>query len=100
MCDRVAVMYAGRIVETGPVREIFDRPSHPYTSALIASVPKIDGDTDRLYAIEGEPPVPYDLPPGCRFAPRCPLVEERCRAAYPDRLTVGPDHTVECWRAA
>lgn len=100
MCDRVAVMYAGRIVETGPVREIFDRPSHPYTSALIASVPKIDDDTDRLYAIEGEPPVPYDLPPGCRFAPRCPLVEERCRAAYPDRLTVGPDHTVECWRAA
>ncbi len=99
MCDRVAVMYAGRIVETGPVREIFDRPAHPYTSALIASVPKIDDDTDRLYAIEGEPPVPYALPQGCRFAPRCPFVEERCRAAYPDRLTVGPDHTVECWKA-
>ena len=99
MCDRVAVMYAGRIVETGPVREIFDRPEHPYTRALIASVPKVNDDTERLYAIEGEPPVPYNLPQGCRFAPRCPLVEDRCRAAYPDRLTVGPDHTVDCWRA-
>lgn len=99
MCDRVAVMYAGRIVETGPVREIFDRPEHPYTRALIASVPKVNDDTERLYAIEGEPPVPYNLPQGCRFAPRCPLVEDRCREAYPDRLTVGPDHTVDCWRA-
>lgn len=100
MCDRVAVMYAGRIVETGPVREIFDRPAHPYTRALIASVPKVDQDTERLYAIEGEPPVLYNLPEGCRFAPRCPYAEDECRAAYPEKLTVGPDHAVECRRAA
>jgi oligopeptide/dipeptide ABC transporter ATP-binding protein len=98
MCDRVAVMYAGRIVETGPVREIFDRPAHPYTRALIASVPKVDDDTERLFAIEGEPPVPYNLPQGCRFAPRCPLAEDRCRTTYPERVTVGEDHTAECWR--
>lgn len=100
MCDRVAVMYAGRIVETGPVREIFDRPAHPYTRALIASVPKINEDTERLYAIEGEPPVLYNLPEGCRFAPRCPYAEDECRVAYPEKLTVGPDHAVECRRAA
>lgn len=100
MCDRVAVMYAGRIVETGPVREIFDRPAHPYTRALIASVPKIDQDTERLYAIEGEPPVLYNLPQGCRFAPRCPYAEDECRTAYPEKLNIGPDHAVECRRAA
>ena len=72
MCDRVAVMYAGRIVECGPVRQVFDQPSHPYTRALIASVPKITGTTGRLATIEGQPPSLMDLPPGCRFAPRCP----------------------------
>ena len=67
MCDRVAVMYAGRIIESGAVRDIFDAPSHPYTKALIASVPKMEEKVDRLPSIEGHPPLLYDLPVGCRF---------------------------------
>jgi len=98
MCDRVAVMYAGRIVECGPVAEVFDNPSHPYTQALIASVPKMTGSTARLYTIEGQPPSLMDLPVGCRFAARCPHVEERCESAYPPSFTVGAEHTADCWR--
>ena len=100
MCDRVAVMYAGRIVETGPVREIFDRPAHPYTQALIASVPKLDRPGARLRTIEGQPPTLHDLPVGCRFADRCPQVEARCREAYPEPVDVGNGHRASCWRAA
>jgi oligopeptide/dipeptide ABC transporter ATP-binding protein len=98
MCDRVAVMYAGRIVECGPVAEVFDSPSHPYTQALIASVPKMTGKTERLYTIEGQPPSLMDLPVGCRFAPRCPYAEARCEAAYPRSFEVGAEHTADCWR--
>ena len=98
MCDRVAVMYAGRIVECGPVSEVFERPTHPYTRALIGSVPKMTGDRGRLATIEGQPPSLMDLPVGCRFAPRCKLVECRCVSAYPGSVTVGPDHTADCWR--
>ncbi|CAI8055998.1 Dipeptide transport ATP-binding protein DppD [Geodia barretti] len=83
MCDKVAVMYAGKIVEMGDVREIFNTPSHPYTEALLASVPKLEEDVDRLYAIEGQPPALHDLPPGCSFADRCPYVMDRCRDEYP-----------------
>ena len=86
MCDRVAVMYAGRIVECGPVAEVFDNPSHPYTQALIASVPKMTGSAARLYTIEGQPPSLMDLPAGCRFAPRCAYAEERCRERLPALL--------------
>jgi oligopeptide/dipeptide ABC transporter ATP-binding protein len=100
MCDRVAVMYAGRIVECGPVRQVFDNPSHPYTQALIASVPKMSGTTERLYTIEGQPPSLMDLPVGCRFAPRCPHAERRCQEAYPASFAVGPKHTADCWRLA
>jgi oligopeptide/dipeptide ABC transporter ATP-binding protein len=99
MCDRVAVMYAGRIVECGPVRQIFDAPQHPYTRALIASVPKMTGPIGRLTTIEGQPPSLMDLPAGCRFASRCPLVEQRCRDAYPNTVRVGPGHTADCWKA-
>jgi ABC-type dipeptide/oligopeptide/nickel transport system ATPase component len=66
MCDRVAVMYAGRIVEQGPVRDIFNQPSHPYTQALIASVPKLEERVERLYSIDGQPPLLSNLPAGCR----------------------------------
>ena len=98
MCDRVAVMYAGRIVEQGSVRDIFNRPSHPYTEALLASVPKMEEDVDRLYSIEGQPPPLHDLPVGCSFADRCQYVMDRCREEYPIRATVAEGHEASCWR--
>jgi oligopeptide/dipeptide ABC transporter ATP-binding protein len=98
MCDRVAVMYAGRIVECGPVKQIFEAPSHPYTRALIASVPKMTGAAGRLTTIEGQPPSLMDLPAGCRFASRCALVEQRCLDAYPGTVRVGHEHTADCWK--
>ena len=100
MCDRVAVMYAGRIVECGPVRQVFEHPSHPYTQALIASVPQLTGTTGRLVTIEGQPPSLLDLPAGCRFAPRCAYADQRCREAYPGSFDVGDQHTADCWRLA
>jgi len=98
MCDRVAVMYAGRIVETGPTRALFRAPRHPYTEALMASVPRMEGAVTRLPSIEGQPPPLHDLPAGCRFADRCAYVDERCRREYPPTMTVGPTHEVACWR--
>ena len=100
MCDRVAVMYAGRIVECGPVRQVFERPSHPYTQALIASVPRLAGATGRLPTIDGQPPSLLDLPAGCRFAPRCPYADQQCRDSYPGSFAVGDDHAADCWRLA
>ena len=99
MCDRVAVMYAGRIVESGPLRELFRTPRHPYTEALMAAVPQMEDTVQRLVAIDGQPPALHHLPPGCRFAPRCRYAEERCRREYPPAFTVGPAHTAACWRA-
>ncbi len=98
MCDRVAVMYAGRIVETGDVRQIFNEPAHPYSAALLASVPKLEERTQRLYSIEGQPPPLFDLPPGCPFAPRCDSVQDVCREAYPVRSTLSGEHTASCWK--
>ena len=104
MCDRAAVMYAGRIVEMGTVQELFDEPSHPYTDALMRSLPAIDADVEFLYSIEGQPPALDALPPGCRFAARCPLADERCRAEYPPYFVksfdggVGRHHIAACWR--
>jgi oligopeptide/dipeptide ABC transporter ATP-binding protein len=100
MCDRVAVMYAGRIVECGPVRQVFEHPSHPYTQALIASVPRLAGATGRLPTIDGQPPSLLNLPAGCRFAPRCPYTDQRCLDCYPGSFVVGDDHTADCWRLA
>jgi oligopeptide/dipeptide ABC transporter ATP-binding protein len=98
MCDRVAVMYAGRIVESGSCRELFNNPSHPYTQALIASVPKLEERVERLYSIEGQPPLLSDLPVGCRFEPRCPHSRDRCLAEYPASFSVESGHTADCWR--
>ncbi len=100
MCDRVAVMYAGRIVEMGTVRDLFNNPSHPYSEALLASVPKMEEDVDRLYAIEGQPPLLHDLPVGCAFADRCQYVMERCREEYPPEFPVAEGHYSACWRLA
>ena len=96
MCDRVAVMYAGRIVESADVRDLFNKPNHPYTQALMASVPQMDR-TDRLFAIEGQPPALYALPPGCRFADRCSHAQDKCRAEYPARFLVEEGHAADCW---
>ena len=100
MCDAVAVMYAGRIVESGPVRRIFDTPAHPYTRALIESIPRFGDTAGRLTAIDGQPPDPTALPPGCAFHPRCPLVIERCRAEAPPETRVAAAHRARCWVAA
>lgn len=97
MCDRVAVMYAGRIIESGAVRDIFDAPSHPYTKALIASVPKMEEKVDRLPSIEGHPPLLSDLPIGCRFEPRCPVAKDKCRQEYPVEFSIKDGHTADCW---
>jgi oligopeptide/dipeptide ABC transporter ATP-binding protein len=98
VCDQVAVMYAGRIVERGPVRQVFNRPSHPYTQALLASVPSVEERVEWLASIEGQPPALHDLPTGCRFAPRCAYADERCHVAYPPPFTVDSGHTADCWR--
>lgn len=98
MCDQVAVMYAGRIVEHGSVRDIFNNPSHPYTEALLASVPRMDRVVDRLYSIEGQPPPLHDLPVGCAFANRCPVVMDKCIETYPEIKAVSDGHTAACWK--
>ncbi len=99
MCDRVAVMYAGKIVEQAPVRELFDAPRHPYTVALMRSVPKVEEKLDRLPAIGSQPPSLYDLPPGCSFFPRCSVGNEKCQHS-PSQVMVGSEHEVSCWQYA
>jgi oligopeptide/dipeptide ABC transporter ATP-binding protein len=94
--DRVAVMYAGRIVENGPVREIFREPQHPYTRGLLASIPG-GRPGERLRAIDGSVPTLGELPSGCAFNPRCPDRFEPCAAAPPPDYRVGPDHTAKCY---
>jgi len=97
MCDRVAVMYAGRIVENADVRSIFNEPKHRYTRALIDSVPKLEEKTGRLAQIEGQPPMLYSLPPGCPFAVRCEHAIDKCTEEYPSQVEVGEGHTYRCW---
>ena len=94
--DRVAVMYAGRIVETGPVRDIFRNPGHPYTRGLLGSMPG-GHPGQRLRAIEGAVPPLDDLPPGCAFNPRCPDRFEPCTATPPPDYAAGPNHTAKCY---
>ena len=96
MADRVAVMYAGQIVELAPAKELLRRPLHPYTRALMASVPKLRSETDRLSAIPGNVPRIGNFPPGCRFAPRCPIARPECSQKNPELLEVEPGRFVRC----
>jgi oligopeptide/dipeptide ABC transporter ATP-binding protein len=96
MADRVAVMYAGQIVELAPARELLRRPLHPYTRALMASVPKLSGGAARLTAIPGNVPRIGHFPPGCRFAPRCPIAKPECSNANPELVEVEPQRWVRC----
>jgi oligopeptide transport system ATP-binding protein len=96
--SRVAVMYAGRIVETAPARELYARPKHPYTIGLMQSAPRLDGDaTKKLLPIEGQPPDLAALPPGCAFAPRCRFARDQCRSERPELRTVGENHQKACF---
>ncbi|GIX49120.1 MAG: ABC transporter ATP-binding protein [Candidatus Tectimicrobiota bacterium] len=96
MCDKVAVMYAGKIVEQSPVRELFNAPQHPYTRALLGAMPKL-GRREPLYAIPGQPPNLADPPSGCAFHPRCPEVIPRCVSESPEEVVAGNGHTARCW---
>ena len=98
MCDRVAVMYTGKIVETADTETLFENPAHPYTEALLNSVPDVQEEIERLYSIEGQPPSIYEVGTGCPFAPRCAYVQERCWDNYPPEKALAPGHTVSCWR--
>lgn len=96
MCDRVAVMYAGRIVEQGSVRQLFRAPKHPYTEALLSSLPKI-GSREPLRGIPGSPPNLAALPPGCSFQPRCSMAMDQCSEAAPEETDLGNKHVARCF---
>ncbi len=98
-CDEVVVMYAGTVVEQAPTGALFGDPQHPYTVGLMAAVPRIDVDADRLATIEGSVPPPWQVMPGCRFASRCPLADDRCRNQPPPLREIAPQHRVACWHA-
>jgi oligopeptide/dipeptide ABC transporter ATP-binding protein len=99
MCDRMAVMYAGRIVEHGSVRSLFNGAKHPYTRALLGSIARL-GSKEPLYAIPGQPPNLASLPSGCAFHPRCPDMMAHCGIEEPTETRIGQDWTVRCWRAS
>jgi peptide/nickel transport system ATP-binding protein len=98
VCDRVVVMYAGQIVESGTVEDIFVRPAHPYTRGLLGSLPSVDGRGRRLASIPGTVPSPLHWPEGCRFRARCPSAGDGCEAPQ-ELVTLGVDRAARCWRA-
>jgi peptide/nickel transport system ATP-binding protein len=99
VADEVVVMYAGRIVEQAPVQALFDTPQHPYTIGLLGSIPRLDGERERLSSIEGQVPSPLRRPSGCSFADRCPFADAQCRAAVPQLREVGAGHRSACRKA-
>jgi oligopeptide/dipeptide ABC transporter ATP-binding protein len=92
-------MYAGRVVEQGPVSRIFNAPAHPYTRALLGSIPRMTDNREHLTAIDGQPPDLASLPPGCSFAPRCPAAFGRCHVEAPPEVDLGEGCTARCWLA-
>ncbi len=100
VADRVAVMYAGQVVEEADTATLFSNPSHPYTIGLLQSMPKLDEERDRLQTINGTVPHPLRMPNGCRFHPRCNYADDRCKVDAPSLEPIGPGHTVQCWNAA
>ena len=98
MCDSVAVMYAGQIVEQATTMELFTNPKHPYTQGLLASIPRLGKKQDRLHVITGSVPNPLALPPGCAFRPRCPVKAPRSESEIPALKAVGAEHLVACWQ--
>jgi oligopeptide/dipeptide ABC transporter ATP-binding protein len=100
MCERVIVMYAGRIVEEADVYTLFENPKHPYTQGLLRSIPRLGERNRRLYSIPGNVPTPINMPEGCKFADRCPMVMDRCRQAEPPLMDVAGSasgHRARCW---
>lgn len=97
VCDHVAIMYAGSVVEYGDVQSLYNNPQHPYTKGLFGSIPSLDDDLERLNPIKGLMPDPTDLPPGCRFHPRCPMAKDICSQQTPDITTLQNGHTVNCF---
>lgn len=97
ICDHVAIMYAGRIVEHAPMVTLYDNPVHPYTQGLFASIPDVSEERDSLRVIPGLPPDPTDMPPGCPFHPRCDKATERCAREVPTPVEVEPGHFVACF---
>ncbi|MCS7128638.1 MAG: ABC transporter ATP-binding protein [Sulfolobales archaeon] len=95
IADSIAIMYAGQIIELSSKYDIFENPLHPYTKALLKSIPTIDSDVEELYVIEGEPPNPDSFPKGCRFHPRCPLASDKCKSKMPEAINVN-GRSVRC----
>lgn len=98
MCDKVAVMYAGQVIEEGLTDELFDKPLHPYTRGLIDSLPKLYEEQEELKTIEGSVPSPYNYPVGCRYADRCPFAKALCREAQPELITMADNRKVRCYK--
>ncbi len=99
VADEVLVMYAGQIVESAEVADLFADPQHPYTIGLLGSIPRLDADRVRLATIEGTVPSANSQPKGCRFSPRCPFADRRCREQQPPLRDIAPGHRVACWKA-
>lgn len=100
MCDRVVVMYAGRVVEVADVDTLFENPQHPYTKGLIASVPKLGSGAEKLDSIPGNLPNPQDMPQGCKFAPRCKFAMDTCLEREPELKESSVGHSTRCWLTA
>lgn len=97
VCDKVAVMYAGKIVESASIRDLFNNPKHPYTIALMNSLPRVEVRVPKLYSIEGQPPDLRSMPNGCTFEPRCTKAKEICKKVYPPSVVTNDIHHVSCW---